>query len=435
MNRRSLLDLGLATALVASGAAWATTSTSAKPDAGQVVKVCVGKRDAVVSAKANGRCPKGSRVMKINAAGVTGATGTTGAVGATGERGTDGASGKDGSPAPAPVVTLRGVTAAAIGDSNTNRNGPWGHVWQNYTPQLAWFHQAATRVGQRVRMTNNFAVPGTRSDEMLAQQVPQVLALSPQPSVVTVMAGTNDISQGRTAAQVIASLDATYDAMAEPGIKVIAGTVLPSLRWDTPEKLATVAEVNAWIMARVGVEVVDFHALLADETGAPKPGVLMDGTHISPRGAALMGAELAPLLEQMFPAVDVFPSPGANLVPAGSVNVRADGVDVGVLDGFTPGDRVVALVEFETDQGADATVRQIEATVVAGGTSNTAGAFTDTPAYDGPEAVLGSVPRSGVLMTPPMRVPAGTDGLSLSVRVSGGAESFRVGRVALVLVP
>lgn len=423
MRRRSLLDLGIAAALVVSGAAGASVVSGSS----ESVRGCVGKRDTLVSANAKGRCPRGSRVVRIGRVGPTGAQGATGATGQPGAAGADGTS-------PVPAVTLPGVTAAALGDSNTARNGPWGYPNRQYLPATAWFHLAAARTGQRVRLTNNFAVSGTRADEMLADQVPKVLALSPEPSVVTVMAGTNDVGQGRTAQQIIASLDAAYAALTDRGIVVIAGTILPSERWDTTE-LSTVSEVNQWIRARGGIEVADFNVTLSTASGAPEPGVLMDGTHISTVGAALMGRTVASILARMFPPVDIFPSQAANLLAGGTTALRADGVDATVGSGFAAGDTVVGLVEFETDLGADAMTRQVEASLSALGTESTAGTFIDTPGYDGPEVALTTVPRAGVLTTPPMVVPAGTDRLALTARVTGGEGSFRFGRVALVKVP
>lgn len=86
------------------------------------VKVCVGKRSAVVSATKAGKCPPGSKLTRINKQGpagppgtpgvngTNGVDGTDGADGANGTDGVDGVDGVDGTLVPDPTVVIDGGT-------------------------------------------------------------------------------------------------------------------------------------------------------------------------------------------------------------------------------------------------------------------------------------------------------------------------------------
>lgn len=110
-NRTAFLAAGAIFGLIAGGTTWTIAASSNE----QAVNVCVGKRNTVVSAKANGRCPKHSERVRINQTGPTGAPGATGpngGQGAPGATGGTGAKGDKGDPAP----TLAGLVDQAIAD-------------------------------------------------------------------------------------------------------------------------------------------------------------------------------------------------------------------------------------------------------------------------------------------------------------------------------
>jgi len=329
--------------------------------------------------------------------------------------------------------TAPGAAGACIGDSWFNRNGPYLYGTgdpSQYYPHLGIFRHAAVALGQRVSLRSNFAVSGKRADEVLAAQVPQVLALDPRPAFCTVLAGTNDLTQGRTSAQIIASLDDIYTALTDAGIIVFAFTVPPSdTEYDATETTRLHA-VNDWIKAqpraRNGVYVTDAHTILtakAAPDGGPITGVLADeaGVHIHPtsKGAALVGAGLAQIMAPLFPPVDVFPGPGnpnnlgpgpfmvgtggskgagvtGNVAtgwdasPIGACSVvaskvaRTDGLpgewqqfvvtsgsiamsNAAWFTGFTAGDTIKMFVEFETDASMDAATTRFDCFVSVGG--------------------------------------------------------------------
>jgi lysophospholipase L1-like esterase len=87
-------------------------------------------------------------------------------------------------------------------------------------------------------------VNGERSDEIEHRFERDVIAHSPR--VVVIIAGVNDVYQGRDASHVTGRLRAMYDLARAAGISVVAGTIVP---YDT----ATAGQndqmraINAWI--------------------------------------------------------------------------------------------------------------------------------------------------------------------------------------------
>lgn len=395
------------------------------------------------------------------------------------------------------ATTATGVSGVCIGDSISNRNGPYltatGETDQRYYPQIGFFNHARVALGQRVYLSNNFAVSGKRSDEVLADQVPQVLALDPKPSFCTVLAGVNDIQQGKSAAWVIDALGDIYDALADAGILVIAGTVMPASVINTGGEIAAWYAVNQWIKAqgltRKRFHVVDFAAPLCATDGTPKTNALADesGTFLHPTAlaAALMGARLAPVLATLFPPVDPFPTPGdpASIGPGpfmvgtggskgtgitgnvatgwtlqpigtatavGSKVARTDGLpgewqqiavsagDVSLQNDawytVTAGDQYKALVEFQADAGV--TVTRFDCVITPDGfAAHSAGALLRSPSGDTDPLVAWPLPTTGVLETPTLTVPSGTVHGDVYIRTYGlTGGNIRIGRVALVKV-
>ena len=117
-------------------------------------------------------------------------------------------------------------------------------------------------------------------------------------------------------------------------------------------------------------------------------------------------------------------------ITTGTIRMQAG---ASITTGWAVGDRVVGLVEFETDANADAATTQLEAHVLGYGTNISAASLADTAGYDGTEVAWTTLPRSGVLRTPPMVITTGTTGLDLRVRLwNGNGGTFRIGRVAIL---
>ena len=143
----------------------------------------------------------------------------------------------------------------------------------------------------------NQGVNAQRSDVIAARFEQDVLAL--KPAVVVIIAGVNDVYQGRTAQHVKDQLAAMYKQAHDAGIRVIAGTIIP-YNTATPDQNARMHEINDWIrtLARAdpGVIVVDTRAAVA----APgNPDMLVsspDGLHPDAAGYRKMAEAIAPAI-------------------------------------------------------------------------------------------------------------------------------------------
>lgn len=92
----------------------------------------------------------------------------------------------------------------------------------------------------------NRGVNGERIDQMALRFDRDVVAAHPH--AVVIIAGVNDVYQGRAACDIKAGLRALYDRAAAAGIPVIAGSIVP-FNTATPEQNSRRREVNAWIAA------------------------------------------------------------------------------------------------------------------------------------------------------------------------------------------
>ncbi len=90
----------------------------------------------------------------------------------------------------------------------------------------------------------NKGVSGERSDQILARFDKDVLA--EKPGFLIVMAGVNDLYQGRDENFVMKNLEMIYRKASESKIPVLACSILP-YNFMTPEVSARVQRVNAWI--------------------------------------------------------------------------------------------------------------------------------------------------------------------------------------------
>ena len=94
----------------------------------------------------------------------------------------------------------------------------------------------------------NRGVNGERSDEIAARFDRDVLAHAPH--VVVIIAGVNDVYQGRDAAHVTAQLRRDVRPRARgSGIAVVAGTIVP-YNTATPDQNARMRAIKRWIGER-----------------------------------------------------------------------------------------------------------------------------------------------------------------------------------------
>ncbi|MGY1837427.1 SGNH/GDSL hydrolase family protein [Blastococcus sp. SYSU DS0510] len=136
----------------------------------------------------------------------------------------------------------------------------------------------------------NFGVGGERSDEILAR-VPE--ALAPRPATVLVLAGTNDVRQGR-AEGTIDTLTRIAEEIEAGGAAPVFATLPPSAEFPA-ETMALNERLRAWADER-GVELLDFWTPLADPDGTFAEGMSDDGTHPSAAGTDVLADVVADAL-------------------------------------------------------------------------------------------------------------------------------------------
>jgi acyl-CoA thioesterase I len=198
------------------------------------------------------------------------------------------------------TLLMAAVTIVALGDSTTAGtpgfqspiesppNGA-GNIESQYAYWLTEMHtdwQVANR-----------GVNGERSDEIRSRFARDVLGA--KPAAVVIIAGVNDIYQGRAADAVQRELEAMYVAAHAARIQVVAGSIIP-FNTATPEQNARMHAVNEWIREYAGrhegVTFCDTRAAV----GAPgQPDRLVsspDGLHPSPEGYKRMATALEPAI-------------------------------------------------------------------------------------------------------------------------------------------
>lgn len=143
----------------------------------------------------------------------------------------------------------------------------------------------------------NRGVNGERTDEIAKRFDRDVLAV--QPRVLILIAGVNDIYQGRSVESVVTSLAAMYERAKAAGIAVVAGSIVP-FNTAAPDQNARMKAVNDWIRLDATrshlVRFADTRAAVAHETS---PDLLIsspDELHPSADGYRRMAETLSPVI-------------------------------------------------------------------------------------------------------------------------------------------
>jgi lysophospholipase L1-like esterase len=126
----------------------------------------------------------------------------------------------------------------------------------------------------------NRGVNGERSDQMAARFDRDVLAFAPD--AVVIIAGVNDVYQGRPVDHVTGRLEAMYRRGLDHGLVVVAGTIVP-YNTATPAQNAAMRDINRWIATRVAsnpkMRFVDTRAAAAAPDDPDKLSGSPDGLH------------------------------------------------------------------------------------------------------------------------------------------------------------
>lgn len=164
----------------------------------------------------------------------------------------------------------------------------------NVESQFAyWLMQA--HPDWRVR---NRGVNGERSDEIRARFVRDIAGV--KPDVAIVLAGVNDIYQGRSAETVMRELEAMYAAAGAARIPVVAATIIP-FNTATADQNARMHAVNGWIAAYAAehgpvIALCDTRSAVASPADPDRLMSSADGLHPSPEGYKLMALALEPVV-------------------------------------------------------------------------------------------------------------------------------------------
>jgi lysophospholipase L1-like esterase len=146
----------------------------------------------------------------------------------------------------------------------------------------------------------NKGVNGERSDQIRSRFDRDVLDENPR--IVVILAGVNDVYQGRAAAHVIEQLRQMYQRAADNGILVVAGTIIP-YNTATPDQNARMHEINAWIRGQADagnrLAFVDTRAAVAAAGNPDRLSETSDRLHPSPAGYRTMAEAIRPVIERI----------------------------------------------------------------------------------------------------------------------------------------
>lgn len=126
----------------------------------------------------------------------------------------------------------------------------------------------------------NRGVNGERSDQIAARFDRDVLSQSPD--AVVIIAGVNDVYQGRPVDHVTSQLDAMYRRALDHRVMVVAGSIVP-YNTATPAQNIAMRAINAWIARRAPapakMHFVDTRAAAASADDPDKLSGSPDGLH------------------------------------------------------------------------------------------------------------------------------------------------------------
>ena len=193
------------------------------------------------------------------------------------------------------------VTIVALGDSTTA--GTPGHQSPIEAPPNGSGNVESQYAHWLMRahpdwLVLNRGVNGERSDQIRARFSRD--ATQAAPAVVVIIAGVNDVYQGRSAESVERELEAMYTAAHAAKIVVVAGSIIP-FNVATPDQNARMHLVNAWIRdyaARHDEDVVfcDTRAAVAAPGQPDRLVSSPDDLHPSPDGYRRMATALQPAI-------------------------------------------------------------------------------------------------------------------------------------------
>ncbi len=181
-----------------------------------------------------------------------------------------------------PAPAAQETRIVFLGDSITEN---WQHDGVPFVPTLPG--QPWVRI--------NRGISGQTTPQMVLRFYPDVLQL--QPSVVVLMAGTNDIA-GNTGPMTLQDSENNLAAMADMArahhLRMVLCSVLPAADFPWHRGLQPAEKIrslNAWIQsyaASHGIVYVDFWTAMATPEGGLPANISLDGVHPNHAGYAIM---------------------------------------------------------------------------------------------------------------------------------------------------
>lgn len=224
------------------------------------------------------------------------------------------------------VPSLNNNRVVALGDSITlgsesYASGEWHRG--------SWARLAAGMSGQRFRLVRNAGIAGNTSAQMLTRFDTDVTPYTP--SVVLVMAGTNDVSTAVSAggatpdATVIATYRANMAAIVAKchaiGATPVILTIPPN---DTNARHALIAILNQWLAewCRTSrLTLIDAHSALVGTANGDYADTAGDGTHPTQAAHVKLAGVVSAALTPLFPASPspcaTYEDPATNLIIGG----------------------------------------------------------------------------------------------------------------------
>jgi lysophospholipase L1-like esterase len=204
---------------------------------------------------------------------------------------------------PATTMAMTRTRIVALGDSTTAGTPAWrspieappGGSGDERSQYAYWLMRAHPEWE-----VLNRGVNGERSDAILHRFDRDVVSL--QPRVVVIIAGVNDIYQGRPVEDVTKHLRLMYDRAIDAHVKVLAGTIIP-FDTATPEQNRKMRAVNDWIQREAErgpeVEFVDTRRAVAAPDDLDRLVGSPDSLHPSVDGYRLMAEAIRVVLERV----------------------------------------------------------------------------------------------------------------------------------------
>ena len=145
----------------------------------------------------------------------------------------------------------------------------------------------------------NRGVNGERSDQIRERFDRDVLARRvPRSSII--IAGVNDVYQGRSAESVRRNFREIYERAANAHVTVVAGSIIP-YNTASPDQNARMREINAWIRRiadqEPGIWFCDTRGAVAAPANPDLLASSPDGLHPDVAGYRRMAEALRPVIE------------------------------------------------------------------------------------------------------------------------------------------